>query len=209
MKEELAETVADIVAELREDAEHVEDDIHNEDFWSNTEAGMIYRELAARIEAANDRQMAGKCGNAAAMREALKRIIAIEGYGAPWIEAKVIAQKALEGAQCTPPPAQDTAKIEHPCDAAAMREALERVLAAYKSGAIHTCAECYRDEWDDELGDLKASVEAALAAPPRNCDRFQTVRDAGIEFAKQRNNPHPCPDFTFSAWLFATEGGAE
>jgi hypothetical protein len=55
-------------------------------------------------------------------------------------------------------------------NAAAMREALKRVLAAYKSGAIHTCAECYRVEWDDELGDLKAAVEAVLAASVRNCD---------------------------------------
>ena len=61
---------------------------------------------------------------------------------------------------------------------AGMREALKRVLAAYKSGAIHTCAECYRDEWDDELGDLKAAVEAALATPPRNCDRYHTVEEA-------------------------------
>ena len=72
--------------------------------------------------------------------------------------------------------------VEHGNNAAAMREALERVLAAYKSGAIHTCAECYRDEWDDELGDLKDAVEAALAAPPRNCDRFADELDAQLAF---------------------------
>ena len=35
--------------------------------------------------------------NAAAMRHALERILDIEGYGAPMIEVKCIAQKALEG----------------------------------------------------------------------------------------------------------------
>lgn len=115
---------------------------------------------------------------------------------------------------------------------AAMREALKRVLAAYKSGAIHTCAECYRDEWDDELGDLKATVDAALAAPPRNCDRFKTMEAARAAFRKFcRENYHSsyaaagldgCDDCELCdtknmsgedacpfAWLFATEGGAE
>lgn len=54
---------------------------------------------------------------------------------------------------------------------AAMRAALDKVLECYKSGAIRTV---YNDpeSWrhDDELCYLKDDVEAALAAPPRNCD---------------------------------------
>ena len=57
------------------------------------------------------------------------------------------------------------------------------------------------------------AIKAALAAPARNCDSYATVKDAAIAFSKRRNNPHPCPDFVFSEWLFAPEtehkGGAE
>lgn len=50
------ETLDAIVRELREDANHVEDEIHDEDFWSNYEAAAIYRDLADRIEAAAARE---------------------------------------------------------------------------------------------------------------------------------------------------------
>ena len=47
-------------------------------------------------------------------------------------------------------------------------------------------------------------IRQALAVPPRNCDRFATVKDAAIAFARERQDaPQPCPDFTFSAWLLA------
>lgn len=55
-----------------------------------------------------------------------------------------------------------------------------------------------------EIADLKDTLARLLAAPPRNCDRFATVKDAAIAFARERQDaPQPCPDFTFSAWLFA------
>lgn len=59
-----------------------------------------------------------------------------------------------------------------------MRKALEATLAAFKSGAIHTCSECYRDEWDDELSNLKAMVELALEAPPQPVPNVAAMRDA-------------------------------
>lgn len=102
-------------------------------------------------------------------------------------------------------------------NAAVMREALKKVLAAYKSGAIHTCAECYRDEWDDELSYLKSDVEVALSKPPRNCDRFATAKAAHEAFCSEPCE-HPCGNCTvhkgemshdcFINWLFAkAEGG--
>ena len=56
--------------------------------------------------------------------------------------------------------------------------------------------------------------EAEIGRPRRNCDRFDTVKDAAIAFARERQDaPQPCPDFTFSAWLLAPateqEGGAK
>ncbi len=99
-----------------------------------------------------------------------------------------------------------------PGDIAALRGALKRVLAAYESGAIHTCAECYRDEWDDELGDLKAAVEAALSAPPRNCDNYETPDEAWCEYAKTHRGTSDRSWkslILFARWLFAPAGGAK
>ena len=65
----------------------------------------------------------------------------------------------------------------------------------------------------DVIFDVRMLLQEALRMPPRNCDRFATVKDAAIAFARERQDaPHPCPDFTFSAWLLAPakkkEGGA-
>ena len=107
-------------------------------------------------------------GNAAEMRKALERILDIEGYGAPWIEAKVIAQKALEGEQCTPPLAQESPKIEQQGNAAALRKALEdteELLEHFaKPGTM------LRSAFFLHMRDNRA----ALAEPPRNCDIGET-----------------------------------
>ena len=81
-----------------------------------------------------------------------------------------------------------------------LREALEALLDVVR-------------DWDDhippairegELQEAYCKAEAALDAPPKNCDRFATVKDAAIAFARERQDaPQPSPDFTFSAWLLA------
>ena len=62
------ETVADIVRELRDDANAVLEDQHDEDCWTNIEASEIYRSLADRIEASHRREVAE-------LRECLKETI--------------------------------------------------------------------------------------------------------------------------------------
>lgn len=83
-------------------------------------------------------------GNAA-MRDALKRILAIEGYGAPWIEAKCIAQKALECEQSTPPSVQERPQIEQPGNTVVSkplgRPATEKEVESRFSGVVW-CADC-------------------------------------------------------------------
>lgn len=49
------ETVADIVKELRDDADAVFSDWHDGEYWTNIEAGEIYYSIANRIEAAHRR----------------------------------------------------------------------------------------------------------------------------------------------------------
>ena len=56
---------------------------------------------------------------------------------------------------------------EQPANASAMREALEEQLS-YWDSHIRT-----RDEEQ-----MRKRTEAALAAPPRNCDRYRTVEEA-------------------------------
>lgn len=99
-----------------------------------------------------------------------------------------------------------------PGNAAAIREALLKVLECYKSGAIRTE---YNDpdSWkhDDELCYLKDDVEAALAAPARNCDRFENWMQAWDGYlAKYPDASHgkPFEIGRFHVWLFApAEGG--
>lgn len=85
---------------------------------------------------------------------------------------------------------------------AAMREALDDIIDRIDTWS----REGSMAHWQySQLFDI---ADAALSAPRRNYERFDTVRDAGIAFARERQDaPHPCPDFTFSAWLFepATE----
>ena len=52
------ETVEDIVRELRDDANKVADEQHDEDCWTNLEAMQIYDSLASRIESAWRREKA-------------------------------------------------------------------------------------------------------------------------------------------------------
>lgn len=61
----------------------------------------------------------------------------------------------------------------------------------------------YAIELAEEACD-RMNQEAEIGRPRRNCDRFDTVKDAAIAFARERQDaPQPCPDFTFSTWLLA------
>ena len=139
----------------------------------------------------------------AAMREALKSILAIEGYGAPWIEAKCIAQKALECEQCTPPPAQERPQIEQPGNAAAMREALNQLrewaLLDINENAIRSDEPNYKKLVDGII----EITNAALAAPARNCDRYGDEDDAFSAWHDALNDGDVVSVRNAFRWLFA------
>lgn len=91
--------------------------------------------------------------------------------------------------------------VEHKlvCNAAAMYDALVKIA--------HYCDD--KDGMDDPYcadGHILSDMaRAALSAPVRNCDRFNTVLEAAKAFAAEyQKQPHPCPDFIFSRWLLAT-----
>lgn len=85
-------------------------------------------------------------------------------------------------------------------NAAMIREAVEKL--AGMGNRHQSCEACFADR-----GKV---ARAALAEPPRNCDRFKTANDAVAAYIAE----HPYEDepdaSTYGAWLFATaKGGAE
>ena len=106
----------------------------------------------------------------------------------------------------------------HLGNAAAMREALEAVVKVgyphnFQHEAPHIREYCY---------EITAAIKkcfAALSAPPRNCDRFATAKEAGEAFISETCE-NPCGNCTVSDechnplvhecgidWLFAEVKG--
>ena len=91
-------------------------------------------------------------------------------------------------------------------DAAKLREAL-KAIGGLCAGLMPT--------WDGAVGRIKDMAETALAAPPRNCDRFATVdeaRKAHEAICEKYDECRHCPLNNeehygafdcFEAWLFA------
>ena len=84
--------------------------------------------------------------------------------------------------------------------AAKLREAAEKVV------------EITKREWDAfrETAAMEAMhkiCKAALAAPRKNCDRFQTWDEAKDAYWREQGDP--CDWRKLGAWLFALEGGAK
>lgn len=115
------------------------------------------------------------------MREAFEAIIAIEGYGAPWIEAKTIAQKALEIA--LPDLSYDkNAKFLN--NAARLREALERLRTWALMDLNENAIGMEETNYEKLVEGIIEVANAALAAPPRNCDLYATAEEATAAFAR-------------------------
>ena len=112
------ETLADIVAELREDGNAVMSENHDDDCWSNLEAGQIYYALADRIEAAAKRERATTVGNAAAMRELVRRIVKSLGGNAEVLPTTMTPHEVAILNQCR----AALAKPPRNCDVGTARE---------------------------------------------------------------------------------------
>ena len=83
-------------------------------------------------------------------------------------------------------------------DAAKLREAL-KAIGGLCAGLMPT--------WDGAVGRIKDMAETALAAPPRNCDRFASAEEAWdaydewVESYRAQGKTAPFNEF---GWLFAT-----
>ena len=113
-----------------------------------------------------------------------------------------------------------------PGDAAAMREALEKIkkLNRYDLGCIRSRKR--RDEFDAKVLEIERIARAALSAPARNCDKYgiDNIKEMDADFgafcrqygAKDGENCVGCPIKPMdnlcchSAWmLLPAEGGAK
>lgn len=79
----------------------------------------------------------------------------------------------------------------------AMREALENIVGYAETARFHT---------EDVhilsfLGEIEGWARSALAAPPRNCDRFKTKEEAEIEFMMSDELPRNNGDTEMRAWM--------
>lgn len=81
-------------------------------------------------------------------------------------------------------------------NAAAMREALKSIIDV-----------CYNEESMKATMKIYSIAKNALAAPPRNCDRFSIAEDSFKEF-KHETGKHIAIEYI--KWLFAeAKGGAD
>ena len=84
-------------------------------------------------------------------------------------------------------------------NAAKMSEALENIAEYAKS------ANCHTEDSDmlEYLNQIEEWAESALAAPPRNCDRFTTLDDARNAFFEDYVPDETCSSANaFAIWLF-------
>ena len=103
-------------------------------------------------------------------------------------------------------------------NAAAMREALDMLLGLFDSGLVEYSDSCDTSD-TAQIQYVIDKAEAALSAPPRNCDRFATAKEAGEAFISETCE-NPCGYCTVSDechnplvhecgidWLFAEVKG--
>ncbi len=225
MSDKQNETIADIVRDKRRRADDIERDVSIKMASGEMVSDQFARELVADlrkeadcIEAAWKRERheliysfdPTKTGRSKAPDPVAYAIEGMKGFE-QWKRNKEpsTSQAREEGDSVNPECLKkDNGDIipqsESVGNAAAMREALVEVR--FKLPYFLQYMRLRRTDDDGGYYDrLLATINAALSAPPKNCDRFNSVKDAAIAFARERQDaPQPCPDFTFSAWLFAT-----
>lgn len=200
----VTESLTDIVRDLRDCANRVEEDYHDEDVWNSSEAAWIYRDIADRIEAAIARDtLCLSDGSLVIVRSAEIRarlaqldaeyigyknavaIIAVLNKVHDYL-GKLVRDNLVKNTPEASDLADDVWDAIHACpkgsaadlnSAAAMREALiqcELFLGNVSRHAHPTlnpgdkCTACVG------VDELRGMVVRAIAAPARNCDRFNS-----------------------------------
>jgi len=92
-------------------------------------------------------------------------------------------------------------------NAAAIRSALKTIAELAEFVPPERCREASNEH---TLMLVAEKARAALAAPPRNCDRFASFKEAFDTWCVEVNPKPNTPIAIFAIWLFTpAEGGAE
>ena len=216
MSDKRQETIADIVAEMRigdlcaEDTsasrpEFINDFLASyadriEAAWmrereAGAEAAQICGEIGEIVGRETTTEKSSAVGNADIVREVAQEML---NTSMQEITAERINGWAMRLAEACEQPVTDCNQLNN---AAAMREALEKVrfylpyLLQYVR--LHDAQSGGYYEKKLEV------VNAALSAPPRNCDRFATLDDARNTFYADYVPDETCSSATaFAIWLF-------
>ena len=184
------ETIADIIAEMRRHAEQFERACAEKLKLDGTVIDRFARDLVATV------------------RHEADRLEAAWKHEKSAIEADALAVGGLV----------EAALKRESGNAAKLREALIRVLRWLKrmnaeplntlavseltpSYAVNRAAKSMIEDNDYHISQLTA----ALAAPPRNCERFQTWDEAKDAYWREQGDP--CDWRKLGAWLFAPYEG--
>lgn len=173
MSNENHETIADIVREMKHDcpARHIDGTMYRDVDWVYTK-GTVKR-LADRIEAAANHQF----------RDTTKTMP---------------EEVAVSKMETTTPTCSKSSQVGN---AAAMREALVKADAAFRrivESAWFIEANFHETK---EVMDAGNAIEAALSAPPRNCD----IMDWRTAWAKWRTECHPQKPCGYAEVVSGTE----
>jgi hypothetical protein len=195
------ETLADIVAEMRK---------RMKSHYYSREGRNLMRQYSDRIEAAHEREKAtaeksSAVGIAAAIQETLTYLEHVGRTKDCRVHfADIVnvgnAKSCLKDAlSLLSKPAENDnngdAVITAVNNAAAKRKALEALSAWAK-----TVKDNPKDKTATECAEfVETAVDAALAAPPRNCDRYSHDEALKVWMAEKENERNGC----FDEWLFA------
>lgn len=200
----VTESLTDIVRDLRDCANRVEEDYHDEDVWDSSEAAWIYRDIADRIEKAIAYDtLRLSDGSLVVVRSAEIRtrlaqldaeyigyknavaIIAVLNKVHDYL-GKLVRDNLVKDTPEASDLADDVWDAIHACpkgsatdlnNAAAMREALIQCelflgnVSRHAHPTLNPGDKCTACVGVDELCGM---VFRALAAPARNCDRFNS-----------------------------------
>ena len=118
--------------------------------------------------------------------------------------ARDVVVEFFEERRKTPEPEKNSG------NAAAMRDALDGAHKTLRLAAEHA-ADVMQPRLVEEIVHTGKAIEHAIAAPARNCDRFQTAKDALDAFIREKAIKEEDVDNMnlrdFFDWLFAPEEG--
>lgn len=170
------ETIADIIRKIRAEADYIEETARGSFKAGENYDGIAYTEsdLESALHLAETKRKEADRLEAAIKREVDKLNSAIQ--------ATVGRSDAeIDRLRCK------IAKMRQAGDAAKLREAVKRIVAA-----SIVAKNANAPEWIlQRMADIFAVATTALAAPPRNCDLYKTKEEAQEAFLKEPCD-HPC-----------------